>query len=304
MGEHEGAALRAARAGRHPPRGGPWDLTLAALGAAGFGVACVRVVALVGNTYHARVHLRRTPGGGPESARARLPPGVAPDARDADIDARPSDAINLALRCGAPVYVLKELAAAMAAPGAPGAPGGARERGGGGAPGGAAGAALAAAAPEGSDARAIAASCIEEIAAFDDPRVLVDLAMRVRSSFLLLIAYYIILYDTLVQQVVHSLVADSVPPSAGRCGGGALRGRGRAARRRGADADGRPRLRARRRDRDGAARRAVGGGCAAARRAARGARAEARGGGRAGGAGAAAAGGGAVTAPGRPCTRA
>lgn len=31
-----------------------------------------------------------------------------------DVDARPSDAINLAVRCGAPIYIAKEVATKMA----------------------------------------------------------------------------------------------------------------------------------------------------------------------------------------------
>ena len=57
-------------------------------------VTKVRVTALVGNTYHARVHL----SGGKEAG-----------AREIDIDARPSDAINLAVRFNAPMYVAKQV---------------------------------------------------------------------------------------------------------------------------------------------------------------------------------------------------
>lgn len=57
-------------------------------------VTKVRVTALVGNTYHARVHL----SGGKDSG-----------AREIDIDARPSDAINLAVRFNAPMYVAKQV---------------------------------------------------------------------------------------------------------------------------------------------------------------------------------------------------
>lgn len=53
----------------------------------------MRVTALVGNTYHARVHMC-----GKEA-------GVA----EVDIDARPSDAINMAVRYNAPVYVAKQV---------------------------------------------------------------------------------------------------------------------------------------------------------------------------------------------------
>ena len=57
----------------------------------------VRIHSLVGDTYHARLHLQRQEGG----------PTV-------DIDARPSDAVNLAVRFKAPIYVSKAIAAKMA----------------------------------------------------------------------------------------------------------------------------------------------------------------------------------------------
>ena len=49
------------------------------------------VTAFVSNTFHALVHYE----------------GRAPGSPPIAVDARPSDAINLALRCGAPVYVAK-----------------------------------------------------------------------------------------------------------------------------------------------------------------------------------------------------
>lgn len=59
--------------------------------ALGYTVTQVRITEIIANTYYARIHITRPdPAGGPD-----------PDARD--IDARPSDAINLAVRCGAPM---------------------------------------------------------------------------------------------------------------------------------------------------------------------------------------------------------
>ena len=55
----------------------------------------VRVTALVGNTYHARVHMSTS--------------GKDACSNEVDIDARPSDAINLAVRFNAPVYVNKQV---------------------------------------------------------------------------------------------------------------------------------------------------------------------------------------------------
>ncbi len=55
----------------------------------------MRVTALVGNTYHARVHMSTS--------------GKDACTNEVDIDARPSDAINLAVRFNAPVYVNKQV---------------------------------------------------------------------------------------------------------------------------------------------------------------------------------------------------
>lgn len=49
---------------------------------------------IISNTYYARVHVSR--GGDPP--------------HEVDVDARPSDAINLAVRFGAPVYISKKIA--------------------------------------------------------------------------------------------------------------------------------------------------------------------------------------------------
>jgi len=62
-------------------------------------VTKVRVHLLVGNTYHARVHFAPSP--------AMRAAGAA--AGEVDVDARPSDAINLAVRFKAPLYISKEV---------------------------------------------------------------------------------------------------------------------------------------------------------------------------------------------------
>ncbi len=61
----------------------------------------VRVTQLVGNTYYARIHYSK---------------GADADSKseEVDIDARPSDAINMAVRFGAPVYIAKDVAMKMA----------------------------------------------------------------------------------------------------------------------------------------------------------------------------------------------
>ena len=58
-------------------------------------VAAVQVTAFINNTYHSLVHYE----------------GRGPGVPGAAVDARPSDAINLALRFGAPVYVAKKVCA-------------------------------------------------------------------------------------------------------------------------------------------------------------------------------------------------
>ena len=69
-------------------------------------VTKVRVHLLVGNTYHARVHYAPSP-----AMRAAGATGG-----EVDVDARPSDAINLAVRFKAPLYVSKEVRRGLRAP--------------------------------------------------------------------------------------------------------------------------------------------------------------------------------------------
>jgi uncharacterized protein len=63
-------------------------------------VVLTRIHELVGNTFMARMHLACANGGGPPL----------------DVDARPSDAINMAVRFQAPLFVSKKVAAKMAVP--------------------------------------------------------------------------------------------------------------------------------------------------------------------------------------------
>lgn len=62
----------------------------------------VRITCLVANTYFARIHFAKG---------RKSPDGVY---HEVDVDARPSDAINMAVRFAAPVYVHKQLANRMA----------------------------------------------------------------------------------------------------------------------------------------------------------------------------------------------
>ena len=84
------------------------DLMRNMLEALGYRVTKIRISALVGNTYHARVHFGR--------GRGIKTQDGAPSATEIDIDARPSDALNLAVRFGAPIYVNKDVAAKMSLP--------------------------------------------------------------------------------------------------------------------------------------------------------------------------------------------
>ncbi|GAB4822363.1 hypothetical protein N2152v2_009409 [Parachlorella kessleri] len=102
IGDFECGALLKEINKKHSARPLTHDLMRNMVDALGFRVTKVRVTALVGNTYHARVHL----------ARGRN--GKEPETKEVDIDARPSDAINLAVRFGAPIYVNKDIATKMA----------------------------------------------------------------------------------------------------------------------------------------------------------------------------------------------
>lgn len=88
------------------------DLMKNTLEVLGFRVTKVRITALVGNTYHARVHLARARG-----IKQQQQEGGSEMAAEVDVDARPSDAVNLAVRFGAAIYVNKEVAAKMGHPG-------------------------------------------------------------------------------------------------------------------------------------------------------------------------------------------
>lgn len=113
------------------------DLTRNALHACGVRVSKIRITELVNNTYYSRVFLR-LPGDGQH---------------EVDVDARPSDAINLAVRCGAPIYVSRKIAE-MATPLQP----------------------EPVAAPSASDMHAeVARSVREALASFEDPTVVLQL---------------------------------------------------------------------------------------------------------------------------------
>lgn len=69
----------------------------------GYRCTKIRITDIVSNTYYARIHLAKVnASGGSEE--------------EVDIDARPSDAINLAVRFGAPMYVNKRIAETQSSP--------------------------------------------------------------------------------------------------------------------------------------------------------------------------------------------
>eukprot|EP00798_Chlamydomonas_sp_ICE-L_P014726 gene14726-20770_t len=72
------------------------DFAKTLLQACGFRVTRIRITDLVSSTYYSRVHIGRANRNSVEFV--------------ADVDARPSDAINLALRFGAPMYISKKVA--------------------------------------------------------------------------------------------------------------------------------------------------------------------------------------------------
>ncbi len=71
-----------------------------------YRVVKIRITDIVSNTYYARVHL----------ARVNAITGQPDPDSEVDVDARPSDAINLAVRFGSPMFVSKRIADAAAQP--------------------------------------------------------------------------------------------------------------------------------------------------------------------------------------------
>ncbi|KAL3144978.1 hypothetical protein ABBQ32_003482 [Trebouxia sp. C0010 RCD-2024] len=102
VGENESSALLSEL--QRLPSGRPitHDLMKNSLEALGYRVTKARITCLQDNTYYARVHF----------AKGRKAPDGA--YHEVDVDARPSDAINMAVRFGAPLYVHKQLASRMA----------------------------------------------------------------------------------------------------------------------------------------------------------------------------------------------
>lgn len=104
IGDFECSALVSQINDRPAARPLTHDLMKNTLELLGYRVTKVRIHALVGNTYHARVHYTKAPS------------SEGGNFEEVDVDARPSDAINLAVRFSAPIYVSKQVATKMAGP--------------------------------------------------------------------------------------------------------------------------------------------------------------------------------------------
>lgn len=91
VGVPEAEALAMHLQGHTTPRPLGYDLMRCLLDAGGLRVQQAAVMRLEGDTFFATVTLQ------------------TPDGRTVELDARPSDAVNLALRAGAPVYVAAHL---------------------------------------------------------------------------------------------------------------------------------------------------------------------------------------------------
>lgn len=73
-----------------------YDFMRNSLKSLGFRITQIRVTALVGHTYHARVFFKARDSG-----------------EEISVDARPSDAVNMAVRFNAPLFVHKDVAYRM-----------------------------------------------------------------------------------------------------------------------------------------------------------------------------------------------
>jgi len=74
------------------------DVAKNIIGALGFTITRIVITDIVQNTYYARVFMARVDAQG------------KPQGDEVDVDARPSDAINFAIRAGAPMYVSEKVA--------------------------------------------------------------------------------------------------------------------------------------------------------------------------------------------------
>lgn len=90
IGAFEANAIATELQGKTFPRPLTHDLLCSVVTSLGFEIAQVSITRLEESTYYALLHLRC-------------------DARNIEIDCRPSDAIAISLRCGAPIFVAEEV---------------------------------------------------------------------------------------------------------------------------------------------------------------------------------------------------
>jgi bifunctional DNase/RNase len=94
IGVFEANAIALALEGVQPPRPMTHDLLRSVVSGLGAELVRVEIHSLIEGTFHARLRLRRRVGS-------------EPGAEELEIDSRPSDAVALALRVGAPIWIAR-----------------------------------------------------------------------------------------------------------------------------------------------------------------------------------------------------
>eukprot|EP00199_Chlamydomonas_sp_CCMP681_P002491 CAMPEP_0119106992 /NCGR_PEP_ID=MMETSP1180-20130426/7887_1 /TAXON_ID=3052 ORGANISM="Chlamydomonas cf sp, Strain CCMP681" /NCGR_SAMPLE_ID=MMETSP1180 /ASSEMBLY_ACC=CAM_ASM_000741 /LENGTH=335 /DNA_ID=CAMNT_0007092413 /DNA_START=23 /DNA_END=1030 /DNA_ORIENTATION=+ len=98
VGEHESSALLKEINKTRSVRPITHDVCKHILQTIGYKITKIRITDIVANTYYSRIFLAKV------NAKGEV------EGAEVDVDARPSDAINLAVRFGAPMYVSKRIA--------------------------------------------------------------------------------------------------------------------------------------------------------------------------------------------------
>ena len=94
IGPNEATSISYHLQGVHPERPLTHDIALRAIRALGAAVREVRIIELIDETFRARMVM------------------VSPAGEEAELDARPSDAVAIALRADAPIFIAADLLAA------------------------------------------------------------------------------------------------------------------------------------------------------------------------------------------------